>query len=116
MAYEPYENGEVAEVRAAFRQAFHRIVPADIRPWQWDCYHLDADINAFNFSLEVRVLFRPMHGVTPNDTLGLRFQLDDNNLRQTTVGFREIIRRHQHEVDDFIIKCMMVYSYEGPQR
>ena len=116
MAYDSYENGEVAEVRVAFREAFHRIVPADVRQWQWDCYHLDVDRNALNFSLEVRVLFRPMHGVMPSDVLGLRFQLDVSDHRRSVVSFREIIRRHQHEIDDFIIKCMMVYSYEGPQR
>ena len=110
MAYSSHENGEVSEIRFAFRESFHRIVPADIRQWQWDCYHLDVVKNALNFSLEVRVLFRPMHGVTPSEPLGLRFQLDDSNFRQTTVGFREIMHRHQHEIDDFIIKCMMVYA------
>lgn len=98
-------------VQYSFRKIFQRIVPPDVRSWQWDCYRIDVLKSMPNFATEIRIAFTPGRGVFPTEQLTIHFVVDDHTMEAIMDNQLDLV--HLGKIEDFVIKCMMVYSFDG---
>ena len=104
-----YNPGNLQRViHAEVSYIFKRIIPPDNRLWMADCLRVDVQHNHARFGAEARIQFRPGPDVVPTESITIGFGIDRDWADRYVGGQADFI--YVHEITDFIIKIMMVYS------
>lgn len=92
---------------ARTQEVFQRIIPPSKRMWMWDCIDISTGSGRpGQFCIEYRVRFCPKEGVQPKTEIAFSQTYDD----RAYIEQRDIF--DDHALEDFLIKCLMVYSME----